>query len=79
LKTGNRLYSGRGWAAHKNAERIASAKLRQEAWAALSPAEQLEALDRRLGAGSGAERQRSRIAAKLTGAQRRAASKRRAG
>jgi hypothetical protein len=73
---GIRVYSGRGWAAHKNEERILNSKLRQEAWAELTPGDQIEALDRRLGAGRGAKRQRARLVAKLTGAQRRAASKR---
>lgn len=38
---------------------------RQAGWAALSAAEQLAELDRRLGKGVGAKKQRAKIAAKL--------------
>ncbi len=38
---------------------------RTEAWQKLSPEQQLEALDRRLGAGSGAERQRARLSLEI--------------
>ena len=44
------------------AHRASEALERAVAWGALSPAEQLAALDRRLGVGVGAKRQRARIA-----------------
>jgi hypothetical protein len=42
-------------------ERRIEAVARQEEWANLSPAEQLAELDRRLGKGIGAKKQRARI------------------
>lgn len=44
-----------------NAEVITA---RNEAWRKLTPAEQLKALDMRLGKGKGAKRQRARLEAK---------------
>ena len=50
-------------------ERVKAAHLRAEemhaAWQKLSPSQQLESLDKRLGKGVGAVKQRARIAAKL--------------
>ena len=45
-----------------------AAELRNEAWRAKSPKEQLEELDKRLGPGVGAKKQRARLEAKLKGA-----------
>jgi len=45
--------------------RRAAAEKRQATWAALSPKEQLADLDRRLGAGVGAVKQRARLAKKI--------------
>jgi hypothetical protein len=42
--------------------RQTAAKERQSAWSALTVAEQIASLDRRLGAGKGAQRQRERLA-----------------
>ena len=44
-----------------------AAELRNEAWRAKSPKEQLEELDKRLGVGVGAKKQRARLEAKLKG------------
>lgn len=46
--------------------RIASMKQRTEEWQTLSPKEQLKALDKRLGKGKGAAKQRARLALKIT-------------
>lgn len=59
----NRKHSGRSarpdhYAIHKQ-----EADERLAAWTALSPKEQLQSLDRRLGKGVGAVKQRARIAA----------------
>lgn len=43
-------------------QRSKSAKERNERWAALSPQEQLDELNRRLGPGVGATKQRARLA-----------------
>lgn len=45
------------------------AKARNDGWASLSPAEQLADLDRRLGQGVGARKQRAKTAAKLEAAK----------
>lgn len=45
--------------------RLQEAQAREAAWRALGPAEQLALLDRRLGKGQGAKKQRARIAAAL--------------
>lgn len=50
-------------------ERRIEAVARQEEWANLSPAEQLAELDRRLGKGVGAKKQRARIAKALAKAK----------
>lgn len=41
------------------------AEERQEAWAGLTPKQQIQALNGRLGKGQGAKKQRARIAAKM--------------
>jgi len=46
---------------HRHPERKPEAVTRQEAWASLSTAEQIKALDTRLGKGLGAARQRLRL------------------
>jgi hypothetical protein len=46
-------------------KRLEEAEAREAAWRALSPKEQLAALDARLGKGQGAKKQRARIAAAL--------------
>jgi hypothetical protein len=59
-----RKYPGIGGRRHNpvgGAEKRAEAIARNEAWAQLSPKEQLAVLDSRLGAGVGAARQRARI------------------
>jgi hypothetical protein len=43
------------------------AEVRNEDWASLGPKKQLESLDRRLGKGVGAKKQRARLAEKLDG------------
>ena len=63
-----RLFPGVGGSRHNPTTiktKRAEAKVRQEAWARLSPQEQLDALDVRLGTGVGATRQRARIIARL--------------
>jgi len=42
---------------------------RQQVWAALSPKQQLADLDRRLGEGVGAVKQRARLAEKINGSE----------
>jgi len=46
-------------------DRVDRAIERQAAWAALSPEEQLKAIDKRLGEGLGAKKQRAKLAKKL--------------
>lgn len=48
------------------AEKVKEGAERQAYWSSLSPREQLSALDRRLGEGAGAKRQRERLMASLT-------------
>jgi hypothetical protein len=50
----------------RKAARIAAMQQRQKEWQTLSPKEQLKALDKRLGKGKGAAKQRARLAEKLT-------------
>ena len=45
------------------------AKVRNEAWAKLTPEQQLESLDNRLGKGVGAKKQRTRIQYKIDNPQ----------
>ena len=45
------------------------AKVRNEAWAKLTPEQQLSELDRRLGKGIGAKKQRAKIQAKIDNPQ----------
>lgn len=49
----------------QHAAKVKEAKKRQVDWASLSPSEQLVALDRRLGHGLGALKQRTRLKLKL--------------
>ena len=56
-----RRFSGGGVRPDNNEAKRAEANERQEAWSKLSPTQQLEALDRRLGKGVGAAKQRARI------------------
>lgn len=46
-------------------QRVAEAKARQAAWDKLAPTEKLASLDKLLGAGVGAQKQRARISAAL--------------
>lgn len=55
-----------GWPERRQAKHNA-AHARAAAWAALSPAAQLAALDARLGVGVGAVKQRARLARALNG------------
>ena len=45
------------------------AKVRNEAWAKLTPEQQLESLDNRLGKGIGAKKQRAKIQSKINNPQ----------
>ena len=63
-----RLYPGKGGRRHNPVRFDAKRKdalERNAAWAALGPLKQLEALDRRLGVGAGAAKQRARLASIL--------------
>ena len=61
-----RLFPGaRGAAPHNKANRQKEALERDAFWAKLTPQEQLAALDKRLGKGVGAEKQRARIQARI--------------
>ena len=52
--------------ADRYSERCKEGQLRNKAWRKLSPTEQLKVIDARLGAETGAKKQRAQIAAKLT-------------
>ena len=56
-----RRFSGSGPRPDNNELKASEAKERNEAWAKLSPAQQLESLDRRLGKGVGAAKQRAKL------------------
>lgn len=56
-----RRYVGSGPRPDNNEIKASEANERNAAWAKLSPAQQLEALDRRLGKGIGAQKQRARL------------------
>lgn len=60
-----RRFSGGGPRPDNNELKRTEAVERQEAWSKLAPAQQLEILDRRLGKGVGAAKQRARIQAQL--------------
>ena len=60
-----RRYEGGGPRPDNNKIKRDEAKERQEAWARLSPVQQLKELDRRLGEGQGAGAQRTRILARI--------------
>jgi hypothetical protein len=60
-----RRYEGGGPRPDNNEAKRTEAAERQAAWSGLTPKQQLEALDRRLGKGQGAERQRARIQARI--------------
>lgn len=63
-KNNNRRYPGiKGIRPDSKEIKRSEANERKTAWAALSSKEQLEILDRRLGAGVGAKRQRARLQA----------------
>jgi hypothetical protein len=51
----------------RRAKRRAAAEERQEAWAKMTPQQQLKALDGRLGKGVGAKKQRARIQERIDG------------
>jgi hypothetical protein len=57
-----RRYKGGGPRPDRKEDRRTAAHDRNDAWAELSPAKQLAELDRRLGKGVGARRQRARLA-----------------
>lgn len=57
-----RRYVGGGPRPDLTKQKQAEASERNDAWAELSPAKQLAELDRRLGKGVGARRQRARLA-----------------
>jgi hypothetical protein len=57
-----RRHVGGGPRPDNNVDKRKEATERNEAWAELSPAKQLAELDRRLGRGVGAVRQRARLA-----------------
>jgi len=89
-KNNFRRHTGGGPRPDHNDYKKSEAKERDAAWRKLTPTEQLAALDRRLGKGVGAAKQRTRIeaqiaaahkaapAAALTGAERLKAKERRA-
>lgn len=58
----HRRFSGGGPRPDKNVDKRDEATERNAAWAELSPAKQLAELDRRLGRGVGAVKQRARLA-----------------
>lgn len=60
-----RRYDGGGPRPDNNEIKREEAKQRQEAWNKLYPKDKLEALDRRLGKGVGAKKQRDRIHAQM--------------
>ena len=64
-----RVYSGGGPRPDNRKHRQEEAKERNESWASLSPAAQLKELDRRLGPGMGAKKQRAKIKARVSGTQ----------
>ena len=49
----------------RKAARVEAAKVSMETWKAFGPSGQLDALDKRLGKGKGAVKQRARLAKKL--------------
>lgn len=61
----SRKCSGGGPRPDNNDSKRREATERDEAWQKLTPEQQLEALDRRLGKGQGATKQRARLAASL--------------
>lgn len=67
-----RRFSGSGPRPDNNEYKRSSAEERNSAWAKLSPAQQLEALDRRLGKGKGAAKQRARLKDLMNGKKPRA-------
>lgn len=69
-----RRYHGSGPRPDLNETKASEAKERQEAWCALTPSQQLVALDVRLGTGVGASKQRARLAALLGNARSRSQS-----
>ncbi len=69
-KNNFRRFKGGGPRPDHNDYKKSEAKERDEAWRKLTPAEQLVALDRRLGAGKGATKQRARILAQVVAAQK---------
>lgn len=64
----NRRFTGGGPRPDRAVEKREDAKARNEAWSGMSPAKQLAALDRRLGANVGSKRQRARLARAIKGA-----------
>lgn len=61
-KDNRRRYKGGGPRPDLTEIKRSEAAERQEAWSKLSPVQQLEALDRRLGSGVGAVKQRAKLA-----------------
>ena len=75
----SRKYTGHGPRADRNEAHRADAAEMNAAWRAKSPAEQIAELDRRLGAGQGARKQRARIAAAVEAAKTQTTNKKRTG
>lgn len=69
-----RRFVGGGPRPDNNKIKQDEAKERQEAWASLSPVQQLKELDRRLGEGKGAELQRERILSRIEKSKNRPAT-----
>lgn len=64
-KKNGRKFTGGGPRPDNTAYKQQEAKGRDAAWAALTPLEQIASLDRRLGKGLGAVKQRSKVALRL--------------
>lgn len=64
----NRKHVGGGPRPDRSADKRDDAIARNEAWSGLTPQRQIAELDRRLGAGVGAKKQRARLARALRGA-----------
>jgi hypothetical protein len=64
----HRKWTGGGPRPDRATDKREDAAARNEAWAGLTPERQLAALDRRLGRGVGARKQRARLAKAMRGA-----------
>jgi hypothetical protein len=67
-QNGHRRFAGGGPRPDRAVAKRDDANVRNEAWRELSPERQLRELDRRLGRGVGAARQRTRLARRAKGA-----------